>query len=109
MHDERLLKELVARGWTHSHEEDSGDRRVFRPSERDFPPARGRESFTLKSGGTLEQVGPGPDDRSVSTAGTWSVSGDRLDLHPYGSSPRHMIVESVDSDQLIVRVLPDGP
>lgn len=95
--------------WTHSHEEDRGDYRVYRPSAQDFPPARGRDAFTLRPGGVLEQVVPGPDDRPVTRTGTWRLVGDRLSLQPRGSSAVDLIVEAVDADQLIVRTSSDGP
>lgn len=109
MPDEARLADLLERGWTHSHEEDRGDRRVYRPSEGDFPPARGRDSFTLAAEGSLEVGGPGPDDRPVSSTGTWRLAGNRLELSPYGASPIHLIVESVDPTRLVVRIAPDEP
>lgn len=101
-------KKLVGE-WTHSHEEDRGDYRVYRPSDRDFPPARGRDSFILRPGGVLEQVVPGPDDRPVTRTGTWGLVGDRLSLQPRGSSPIRFVVEAVDADELVVRLSTDGP
>jgi hypothetical protein len=94
---------MVVGAWTHSHEEDRGDYRVYRPSEGDFPPARGRDTFTLRPGGVLEQVVPGPDDRPVTRSGTWHLQDGRLSLQPSGSSAVHLIVQAVDDDQLIVR------
>lgn len=93
----------IGGSWTHSHEEDHDDVLVFRPASRDFPPARGRESFTLAPGGQLQQSGPGPDDRTVETLGTWSCEGNRLILEPYGAQPRHYLVEEVGEDHLLLR------
>jgi hypothetical protein len=98
----------LARAWTHSHEEDDLGRLVFRPSEHTFPPARGRESFTLSPGGLLEQGRPGADDRAVTVAGRWSLDGDRLDLVPERGASRHYVVEEVGPDRLVLRRVGDA-
>lgn len=97
-------EELLTRSWTHSHEEDHDGLVVYRPSERDFPPARGRESFTLIAGGELEQVGPGPDDRPVTSHGSWSFDADRLELQRAGAAPVSYVVDDVGPDLLVMRV-----
>ena len=61
--------------WVHSHEEDSGGERVYRPADYDFPPARGRRGFELRPGGELVLYGPGATDRPEAATGRWSVSG----------------------------------
>lgn len=109
MPDDTRQRELLIGSWTHSHEEDRGDERVFRPSDREFPPARGRQSFRLAADGVLEQTGPGPDDRAVTTAGTWEVHGTRLDLYPYGAHPQHFVVQFAGPDQLTLQVVPGVP
>ena len=93
----------LARGWTHSHEEDVGDRLVFRPSDREFPPARGRESFTLGSNQELTRGGPGPDDRRLTETGTWTVDGRQLILRVPGRPEERLEIVSVDPEQLVVR------
>lgn len=108
MFDEPSGKSLLIRSWTHSHEEDHDGLLVFRPSERDFPPARGRESFDLAPGGVLQRNGPGPDDRSVRTSGRWSLVGDRLDLYPGASSQYRYRVVDVGPDLLEVRSIDEG-
>jgi hypothetical protein len=65
----------LMRHWVHSHEEDSGDVRVYRPADYDFPPARGRRGFEPLPGGELRVFGPGADDRPEATTATWSASG----------------------------------
>jgi hypothetical protein len=104
---ERNRKRLLARAWTHSHEEDEGSHLVFRPSEHDFPPARGRQSFTLAEDGTLEIVGPGADDRPIVSGGTWSLEGDHLELEPFGAEPRRYDVDHVEPDRLVVKRVTD--
>ncbi len=94
--------------WTHSHEEDHDGLLVFRPSDWDFPPARGRDSFTLGPQGHLGTRGPGPDDRSVQGTGTWSYDG-ALNIAPFGSSPQRFAVADVRPDLLVVRRADDDP
>lgn len=89
----------LMRHWVHSHEEDSGDVRVYRPADYDFPPARGRRGFELRSSGELVLYGPGPADRPEATTGRWESSGEgRLRL-----GDEELEIVSVDSDRLAVR------
>jgi hypothetical protein len=53
-----LPPELFRR-WMHSHEEDEGDLRVYRPASYKFPPARGRRGLEFKPDGELVLYGPG--------------------------------------------------
>jgi hypothetical protein len=103
MFDETSDESLLIRSWTHSYEEDHDGVLVFRPSEREFPPARGRDSFDLAPGGVLLRTGPGPDDRTQRTSGRWSRQGDRLDLYPTDSSQYRYRVVGVGPDLLEVR------
>ncbi len=93
----------LARAWTHSHEEDEGDLLVFRPSDREFPPARGRDSFDLGPDQELTRGGPGPDDRRMTQAGTWSVDGRQLILRVPGRPEERLEIVSVDPEKLVVR------
>jgi hypothetical protein len=93
----------LARSWTHAHEEDEGDHLVFRPSELEFAPSRGRESFALGPDHALTRSGPGPDDRRAFTTGTWSVDGRQLVLQVPGHPEERLEIVSVDPEQLVVR------
>jgi hypothetical protein len=89
--------------WVHSHEEDSGDERVYRPADYDFPPARGRRGFELKPGGELVLYGPGATDRPEATTARWSVSGSgRVRL-----GGEEFSIVSVSPDRLVLR--PSAP
>lgn len=109
MSDQPSRRDLISRSWTRSHEEDDGERLVLRPSEYDFPPARGRESFVLNDDGTLEMGGPGPDDRRVTADGTWTLEGDRLQLSPYGASLRSYVVDDIEPERLVVVAVNEHP
>ena len=88
--------------WVHSHEEDDGDRLVFRRRGSALPPSRGRVEFTLKPGGVVEVASPGPDDRGRRAAGQWTVAGKRLEVDSPGFSGTFE-VETVSDDRLVVR------
>lgn len=83
----RIDSQALYQRWLHSHEEDSGNKRVFRPATYDFPPSRGRTGFELRPDGTLIQIGIGATDRPVETSGTWELDGDRLVFHTPSRSP----------------------
>ena len=95
---------LLPRHWIHSHEEDSGNQMVFRPSGYAFPRSRGRQEFRLDTGGNLESTRPGPADKRVSSAGTWSVEpGGTLIIHPEGAEALRFSIVSVDNEKLVVK------
>jgi hypothetical protein len=95
--------DVLARSWTHSHEEDVDDLMVFRPSEVDFPPSRGRTSFELAVTGAMRSTGPGPDDRRVTAAGTWNLDGNLLTLQTPGQAEQRLEITSLDDERLVVR------
>jgi hypothetical protein len=98
----------LARVWFHSHEEDDGDRVVYRSAEFDFPRSRApRDSLVIEPDGTAAIGGAGPADRTISTQGTWEVSGDVLELSTSGS-PVGWVIEQLADDVLILRRLPKG-
>jgi hypothetical protein len=87
--------------WTHSHEEDGPGTLVFRPSEWNFPPSRGRRSFELRPDGSLQSGGPGPDDRTRTHDGRWRLlPGDILELAEPGKETKWHLVKA-DKDKLI--------
>jgi hypothetical protein len=89
--------------WIHSHEEDTGNQMVFRPSTYAFPRSRGRQEFKLGPGGSLQAVRPGPTDKRQSSSGTWSLEpGGILVVHPTGEAALRFSVVSVDSEKLVV-------
>ena len=71
---------------------------MLRRPDRPFPPARGRVRLTLQPGGEIEGAQPGPDDRPVAAAGTWTPTA--IDADALGGK---LAVESASKDQLILR------
>jgi hypothetical protein len=94
---------LVGR-WVHSHEEDTGDRVVYRSPDFDFPPARGRDAFTLDLDGVALVGRPGPTDRGETTPGRWSLRGDTLTLEADSWSAT-FVVDSFDGTTLVLQRL----
>jgi len=92
--------------WVHSHEEDVGDHKVFRPASFTFPPSRGRSWFNLKPGGELVEGGPGPTDRSTSSTGHWDLAGETLSFRATkeASPTRTMTVATIEPDKLVVKM-----
>jgi hypothetical protein len=81
--------------WSHSHEEDAEGVQVFRPTDYEFPPSRGRTSFTLRPDGTAVAGLPGPDDRGISTDdGTWQLQGDVLHVRCPGWTATYVVVSA---------------
>lgn len=101
MENEMSTPSLSGR-WVHSHEEDEHGHMVFRPGRFEFPPSRGRLSFTLEPDGAAGVDSPGPTDRPVSQSGTWRIDGDRLILKTPGWTAEY-VIESIEDDRLVVR------
>jgi hypothetical protein len=87
------------RYWVHSHEEDSGDLRVYRPADHSFPPARGRRGFELQPDGSYVAHGPGPADKPTSRPGRWEPAGEgRVRI-----GDEELEIVSLEPDRLVVR------
>ena len=94
-----LPAHALGRRWVHSHEEDTDDELVFRPSGYAFPPSRGREAIELQPGGSYAGSVPGPVDAPVPTEGEWSLEGgNRLRL-----GDRVLEITAAEGDVLRVR------
>lgn len=65
----------IFKHWVHSFEEDTKDVTVFRPSNYNFPPARGRGGFEIKEDKVFIQYRIGPTDRPEKVYGYWKAMG----------------------------------
>lgn len=93
----------VVGSWSHSHEEDHDDIQVFRRSDHEFPPSRGRSSFILGVDNTALAGHPGPLDSGVTTDdGTWQLEGDVLRVDCPGWAATYEVL-AADSDHLELR------
>lgn len=98
-------KTSLTGSWVHSHEEDSGDQKVYRPEMYKFPPSRGRSGFQLNPDGTMLEYGPDATDKTASRPGRWEIRPDQsLALFPAGSAApsRVMKVAALSSTKLVV-------
>ena len=103
MGEKPINASYIAQAWAHSHEEDTVTTTVYRPANFQFPPSRGRKGFHLDPSGTVTFRNPSPTDQSVTSIGTWKLSGERLELSPNGESTQILNIESVDPDRLVVQ------
>jgi hypothetical protein len=69
-------REDLYQTWLHSFEEDKADIMMFRPNVYPFPPARGREGFTIASDGGFVWHAIAPADGTTNRRGTWKRAGD---------------------------------
>jgi hypothetical protein len=96
----------ISQKWVHSHEEDTPTETVFRPASYRFPPSRGRKSFELRSDGSMQNQGIGPDDRPVSQGGKWLLKKGKtpqLELDLPGGRSTTLEIVAADKDRLVVK------
>jgi hypothetical protein len=97
-------RQVLARTWLHSHEEDTPGHAVYRPESFAFPPSRGRSGFQLGPDGTMLRISPGPADKTSVRPGRWELdAGARLRLDPEDSAPEILEVATVTPDRLVLR------
>jgi len=106
MEEADILKAIQQR-WIHSHEEDSENEMVFRPSSYDFPLSRGRAGFELKPDHTLVQLNIAPTDGPAEASGSWRLKTEgpnnlTLELDADAAGVRRYSVKSVEPDRLVV-------
>ncbi len=100
-----IRPELLARYWVHSHEEDKGAVRVYRPRSYPFPRSRGRDAFELLPDGTAVDHAIAPADGSTDAPARWTLeNGDRLVIRDpaSGAQRRGLKVVKVTEDRLEV-------
>lgn len=64
---------ILGKHWIHSHEEDKGDVKVYRPSTFNFPISRGRDGFEIMQNGTFIVYGIGKADTLDKTFHSYSL------------------------------------
>ncbi len=100
------LRECILRHWTHSHEEDTQDLRIYRPADYAFPPSRGRVGFEFRRGGEVVYHGIAQTDGSEPSRGRWTIEGAnvlRIAVDNPHIQPFTLDVVSCDSQTLKVR------
>lgn len=105
MNEKKVEREMLYRRWIHSHEEDSETEMVYRPSNFEFPPSRGRTGFELKSDKSCIEIGIAPTNGLYESQGTWEIEEDdhlKICFNPQTKDIRIMHVTSVDRDRLVI-------
>jgi hypothetical protein len=100
------LPSAIYRRWTHSREEDTNGLTVFRPSNFNFPPSRGREGMEFRPNGEFVHYNIGATDRSEAVPGRWHLGADgsiEIEFPTTQMGAYRLAVISVDADILIVR------
>lgn len=101
------LPSAIYKHWIHSREEDTEDVRVYRPSDYEFPPSRGRDGFEFRENGEFIQYGIGPTDGVQRIVGTWTAEGEnqiRVSLKAEQEESYTMQVVSCDESLLKIRL-----
>jgi hypothetical protein len=99
------LQECILRHWVHSHEEDTHDVRVYRPTGYAFPPARGRRGFEFREGGKLIYYGIARADGSEQSSGRWTIEGtNRVQIDVDNERIQPFILEIVSCDDETLKV-----
>jgi hypothetical protein len=95
---------ILNQRWLHSHEEDEGDEKVFRPDGYPFPPSRGRIEFELRPDGSVAVQGIAPTDGPQQSDGIWSIdqNGKLLIRLPSLGPETTMYVASMSPSRLTV-------
>ena len=97
--------------WIHSHEEDQGGVRAYRPATYKFPLSRGRVGMEFRPDGKLVYFGIARGDGSESLPGSWVLEGPdrvRISVKSPRIQPFVLQVVSCDGDVLKVRPVDQG-
>ncbi|MDX5348757.1 MAG: hypothetical protein LPJ89_03335 [Hymenobacteraceae bacterium] len=97
---------LLQKTWLHSHEEDQGEIRVYRPNTYDFPPSHGRTGFTFEPNGVFKQYDIAPTDGLEEHLGKWEIVKDDLIRISFSEKnvPGYEIkIEAVEDDVLKIK------
>lgn len=99
------LPNEIFRKWQHSFEEDNSGINVYRPTDYNFPRARGRAGLEFSPDGTFTEYAIGPADRQQRETGRWSALTPgkvQVSFDKAGRAPR--ILEIVQSDQNVLKI-----
>lgn len=105
------LPREIFQKWMHSFEEDTGDVTVYRPTEYQFPRARGRAGIEFRLDGTFIDWVIGPADASSEIKGHWHVINPgyvRISFEGNIRAPRVLEIVECNASRLTVRHHPDS-
>jgi len=94
-----LAQRLVGT-WFRSHEEDVSGRLVFRPSDYDFPPARGRVGYEFRADHTGDALGIASRDGWARSPFEWRLrSGTRPALVMRFADGREEVLGGISAEE----------
>ena len=97
-------EDCIYKHWTHSREEDTDDKKVYRPSTFEFPQSRGRDGFEIKENGEFILHIVGPTDKSEKIFGNFTIDSNKLNIELVSMQKSYtMIILSCDENQLIIQ------
>ena len=97
-------EECIYKYWIHSYEEDTEDKKVYRPSTFEFPPSRGRDGFEIKENGEFILHITGPTDKPGKILGNFTKDSNKLNIELASMEKSYtMIIISCDENLLLVQ------
>jgi hypothetical protein len=102
------LPNEIFRRWGHSFEEDTGDIRVYRPEDYEFPRARGRDGLEFRPDGTFIDWTVGRGDASEGIYAKWNLEDLnhlRIDFKDNIRPSRHLEILRCDAEVLKIRAI----
>ncbi|SDK38737.1 hypothetical protein SAMN05421823_102612 [Catalinimonas alkaloidigena] len=89
--------------WMHSFEEDTDLYKVYRLADYDFPPARGRDGFTIAENGDFVLLEIAPADGLESRQGKWTRDKNTLTA-TLDETDRTYTIKVVGVDEGVMRI-----
>lgn len=102
----KSLSKGIFNHWIHSHEDDTKDIKVFRPSTYNFPRSRGRIGFEFKKNGEFIEYRIAPADGLVKLHGHWRLlekNKIEIQFKDKKIKPYLIMIISVDEDILKIK------
>jgi len=98
-------KDCIYKHWIHSYEEDTKDKKVYRPSTFEFPPSRGRDGFEIKENGEFILHISGATDKREKISGNFKLDSNNLNIELTSQMQKSfvMTILSCDESQLIIK------
>lgn len=93
----------IFKHWIHSHEEDTGEEIIYRPSSYDFPLSRSRTGFEIKENGEFIQYDIAPDDRIKQTNGNWKQIDDEIQVNLTNGDQYNLKILSLEEGILKIK------
>jgi len=95
----------IFKHWIHSHEEDTEDAKVYRSSDYEFPPSRGRRGFEIRDGGEFIQYDIAPTDGSRIVVGRWELEGpNSIRIYLENQKIKSYVINIISCEDNIMRI-----